>query len=674
MSVLLALSGGCKLKFGAPSKVKESPDPANNPQNLGIGEGPFKWADLKNATSATIEHPWADTYWPLQQRGLAVRWMADGDSNLSSVPKTLYEALAEVTVAESEKTASLHYLSPGEKYDLLVGSTTKISSELLEKIKADDELYKTKVLKDLEPLTKVENELNKSIDDAVHAYRELAAKAKDLAEQITKAQAEKEEVLAGKLRSELDGHNTKLDELEKKVIELDKQVGQNRFAQRQAAKDYYAGVEKLAEEAQSVMPMTAESWKTWAYWEGSAEENYGWMGHCHGWAPASLMEKRPQRSVLAEKDGKKILFTEGDIRGLLTKVWSDQTPEKGGMQGARRCNAATYDVDYHGRILDGTICYDKTDGSCDVKSGKPFYMKNNGIERGFITFTESMHATEPKIAVVDDFLGNENYKMFIFPNLDDFNIYIDSKGKTKPASMKDAVMHVTSSCRDVNPMTLHLALTKLLHEKKTGFVIDVTRSAEVWNQPVYKYELEYLPIILNKKDPSGATSQSGGEPALLADINDPFADYRALGTHSLVVVQAKIYYALENGPKIDYDRNQSDDRNAVMNVTYTLEFDKDQNLIGGEWGAVPLPGGEQAHNKEARFLIGGDAPDFIWYFAKGSKLKKEPFQMSIIRKIHACSLRTASGKMKMKEVDWENQKEGKPAINEVEVEYVDCKL
>lgn len=676
LSVIFALSG-CKLKFGTPSAPKESPDNANVPQNLGIPEGPFKWSELKGSTSAAIEHPWADTYWPLNRRGLALRWMGYGDrEKVTPTPKTLNEAVTQLAAAETGDGSSLAYLSPAEKYDLLLSSTKKITPELWAKLKADEESFKTKVAKILEPLTKQEEDLNAAYGKLEEEYNQLMRKAKDLADQVVKAEAEKNESLVTQLKTELDSYNAKFTEMNKQATEINKKLRQNGFDKRQAAKDYYLSVEGLAKEMEAYLPMTSEGWKVWAGWEASEVENLNWMGHCHGWAAAALVEKKPQRSVLVEKEGKKILFSEGDIRGLLTKLWAEQPPETGGKQGARRCNASAYDVDRRGRILDGSICYDKKEGSCDLKAGgKPFYIKNNGIERGFITFTEELHETAVKVAVVNDSLGSENYSMLVFANMTDFNTYADSDGKTIPSSTKNAVMHVTAGCRDVNPMTLHLALTKLLKEKQIGFVLDVTRSAEVWNQPAYKYELEYLPVTLNKKDPSGKTTQPGGEPALVSDIDDPFKDYRAVGTHSLVVVQAKIYYGMENGPRIDYDQNDvSDDRNEAMKVTYTLEMDRDQNLIGGEWGAVPLPGDANADNKDARMLIGGDAPDFIWYYQKDAKLKDAPYQVSLIQKIHECSLQPASGKMKINEADWEKMANGAPGTKSVEIEYVDCKL
>lgn len=675
VGLVLSLGSGvsCKQRSQG-SGAKEAPDDANKPSTLGLGDGPFKWDDLKNNTSGSIEHPWSDTYWPLNQRGIALRWMADGQSDkVSPMPKTLYAALKQTEAAELKDPGALNYLSPGEKYDLLVSSTKKIPADVWAKLKASEDKYNTSVAKALEPLVKKEEGLRKQQADVSEKYAAMTRKVKDLSEAYNKLVAEKKDSEAKKIQDEIKSLEPQLTAFEKQWDDLQKQLNSNGFEQRKVAKTFNQEVSTLAEEVEKYLPMTGEGWKTWAYWEASDAENLNWMGLCHGWAPAAIYEKKPVRSVLVEKDGKKILFTEGDIRGLLTKMWADQAPVKNDFVGARRCNADTYDVDRRGRILDGTVCLGKKDGSCDLKSGgKPIYVKVDqfAADGGYIIYTDAMHDTSYKIALRTSELGNQNFQTIIFDTIDDFKAYRASKGEKRPASSKDAVVQLTNGCRDTNPMTLHLALTKLIKEKQQGFVIDVTRTSEVWNQPVYRYEMSYLPIALNKKDPSGKTLSPAGEPAPLTDIEDAFKDYRAEGTEYLVTVQAQIYYGMENGPMIDFDRDatKADDHHEVMKVTYTLELDKDQNVIGGEWGGVPLPGDAAADDEAARQLIGGDAPDFIWYYTNGSKPENKPYDSKLVEKIHTCSLQAASGKMKINEMG----DDGK--VKAVDVEFVNCKI
>jgi hypothetical protein len=54
----------------------------------------------------------------------------------------------------------------------------------------------------------------------------------------------------------------------------------------------------------------------------------GWMGYCHGWAPAALIEKRPLNSVrVRASDGKTVVeFLPDDIKALATIYWAEASP------------------------------------------------------------------------------------------------------------------------------------------------------------------------------------------------------------------------------------------------------------------------------------------------------------------------------------------------------------
>ncbi|MBL7688336.1 MAG: hypothetical protein JNJ49_09895 [Bdellovibrionaceae bacterium] len=94
-----------------------------------------------------------------------------------------------------------------------------------------------------------------------------------------------------------------------------------------------------------------------AYWDDKGEVE-GWMGLCHGWAPAAYMAPRPTKTVeTVSADGRSTLkFYPSDIKGLTTYLWAKaRTPSRfiGG-----RCNDKDAKVDEEsGRILDEK-CFD----------------------------------------------------------------------------------------------------------------------------------------------------------------------------------------------------------------------------------------------------------------------------------------------------------------------------
>ena len=93
-------------------------------------------------------------------------------------------------------------------------------------------------------------------------------------------------------------------------------------------------------------------------------------------------------------------------------------------------------------------------------------------------------------------------------------------------------------------------------EAKRGFVLDVTREDQVWNQPVYGFESN-IESVEN-----------------IADIDDPLKQFRAEGTVQIATVTTQVHYALEKGPYVDYDESNGSNITS-KEYRYTLEIDAD---------------------------------------------------------------------------------------------------
>lgn len=85
----------------------------------------------------------------------------------------------------------------------------------------------------------------------------------------------------------------------------------------------------------------------WAILQGDYEYNFVaeiasytgklkplWAGICHGWAPASLHHEEPTPKVLENKDGIRVPFGSGDIKGIVSYFYADQA-ESGGQIGSK---------------------------------------------------------------------------------------------------------------------------------------------------------------------------------------------------------------------------------------------------------------------------------------------------------------------------------------------------
>ncbi len=122
----------------------------------------------------------------------------------------------------------------------------------------------------------------------------------------------------------------------------------------------------------------------------------------------------------------------------------------------------------------------------------------------------------------------------------------------------------TSNCANTNAGAFHLIITNMIN-RKIPMITDIDRGVEVWNQPIAGYEIIYE-IKRNRIGPSAAA-----------------------GTVREITVAMKMKYAQE------VSQNWNGGTNLIKDVTYkyTLELDKNDNIIGGEW-------------------ISEDRPDFIW--------------------------------------------------------------
>ncbi len=352
--------------------------------------------------------------------------------------------------------------------------------------------------------------------------------------------------------------------------------------------------------------MTKEGWTVYEQYQ-DYEHDWTWMGHCHGWAAAAYLEKAPAASVVADIDGTQVLFTEGDIRGLLTKAYASNSMSGGTAFMGTRCNARTIIKDDLGRIVDGTM-YEPNEekpkeGNTDT--AKTIYIKRNFWSRyNLLTYSESLDSDEEKVlqatAVAEKPEGA--FVVKTFASIADYRI--------QQAESKRIFVY-NKECRDTNAGSFHLVLVQYLSDRnapeaKRGFVMDVTREDQVWNQPVYGFE---------------STIESVEN---IADIEDPLKDFRAEGTVQIAKVTTKVQYALEKGPYVDYDESNGS-KITTKEYRYTLEIDADGYVIGGEWETSPS------------YYGGSSAPDFLWA-PQGELTDSDTVSYSALKKLHECSL------------------------------------
>jgi hypothetical protein len=133
---------------------------------------------------------------------------------------------------------------------------------------------------------------------------------------------------------------------------------------------------------------------------------------------------------------------------------------------------------------------------------------------------------------------------------------------------------------DLNAGAFHIILTNKIGLKKEGFVLDVERWDQVWNQPVIGY------------------STSFSDPSSKEDIT-PTA---ARGTDYQVIATTVVYFVTEAGGHWDIIEGTDYQTYGSKTYQYILELNEAHEIIGGEW-------------------VSEQRPDFMWQMPKETKFK-----------------------------------------------------
>lgn len=688
LSPTLLISGLFSLVFVASCKPRtynsrpfEAPGSADKPELLGL-PATLSWPAIKDVKGGERSLPWTDTYWPLYERGMAVRWAVpdQGSEGLTKLPETPYQQVTQMLAAwETNNAGQLNLLSPAEKYELLRMGANKPSADVISALKANEDAFQSSPqLKasraSLESIVKMQQKFSSDVELMMREINTSISKVRDDNAAIVNIRAllkdprSRDRINAQEATQRLNalqnsvqislGHlkikQAALSKLETEAADVLVKKKEAQSEYEKALKGYYKQTVSVSEKMKASMNMLSTGWENFLNYSSSYEEDWTWMGHCHGWAVAALNESTPKHGILARRAGKEIFLTEGDIRGLLTKIYSDQAPAA--KFASQRCNSDKLIKDRLGRVADGKLCLGDGKTSCESKDkGEIVYIAAGQSQRGLTVLSSKVNDDNPKVAVWVGGSGQDAVQVVVYPDLDTFSKSLSKVRARDYSGGEKGVLNISTACRDTNPMTLHMALKGLINDQKIGFVMDRTRTAQVWNQPVYKWEMTPLPIKKNDKD---GTMVSAGEPVAINEVDDLFKDYRAKGTAFLVQMKVKLYYGVENGPKIAY--KNADESVDVDTVFYTLELDAKQNIIGGEWGLIPTT--ENAKDSSLASGRSGTAPDFLWLIDAKQKPTQGSLDFKLIDKIHSCSLSTTD----IQKYKW--------TLGGVELDYTVCNL
>lgn len=162
-----------------------------------------------------------------------------------------------------------------------------------------------------------------------------------------------------------------------------------------------------------------------------------------------------------------------------------------------------------------------------------------------------------------------------------------------------------ADCRDSNAGAFHVVITNMLGLLGKGFVADIDRFGDVWNQPITGY----------------STTKVKDEPVE--------AHHRSLGIERRIQMRMQMVYGEElkfYTPELEASgaRNFVSKQPVTLtpaqkfltkDYSYILELDINGKIIGGEW-------------------ISATRPDFMWMFERSKNFKNSPVPLANLKNIY----------------------------------------
>lgn len=160
-------------------------------------------------------------------------------------------------------------------------------------------------------------------------------------------------------------------------------------------------------------------------------------------------------------------------------------------------------------------------------------------------------------------------------------------------------------CADVNAGTFHIILASMIGLNSQGFVADVDRFADVWNQPVTSYESQ----VVGEIAPNETDLRNGVDRKIHVKTKMNFGE-------------ELVFYTPEEAAKGTLGFVSKEPVTGTpaqtfkfRNYEYVLELDSSGKIIGGEW-------------------ISDSRPDMLWLTARDQKFRNGKFPLAGLNLIY----------------------------------------
>lgn len=160
-------------------------------------------------------------------------------------------------------------------------------------------------------------------------------------------------------------------------------------------------------------------------------------------------------------------------------------------------------------------------------------------------------------------------------------------------------------CRDVNPGAFHVIITNMIGLLGKGFVADIDRFNDVWNQPIYGYKAQ----ILGEENVDGSFVALNVAKRVRVKLEMIYGEELKFYTPQLAAEGVKNFVSKQPVTLTPHQKFLS------KHYEYVVELDSSGKVVGGEW-------------------ISQTRPDFMWLYARSKTFKNSPIPLAHLRHIY----------------------------------------
>ncbi len=161
------------------------------------------------------------------------------------------------------------------------------------------------------------------------------------------------------------------------------------------------------------------------------------------------------------------------------------------------------------------------------------------------------------------------------------------------------------NCKDVNAGSFHVIISNMLGLHGKGFVADIDRFNDVWNQPIVGYDSTHL----NDENVTSYHQSQGIFRRIRINLSMTYGEELKFYTPELASQGHQNFVSKKPVTLTPHQKFLS------RKYEYIIELNKTGNIIGGEW-------------------VTQTRPDFMWHYARSMNFKNSPAPLGHLRHIY----------------------------------------